>query len=167
MTRLHLPGSPGAAIHNALALLPAAVLDAIGLTADTLYAIANPRQRIKLGLIESAKLDAALIALGHAPLFLPLYTEQRHMTLTQLGGEPQHAPADLRDRLTAAVSALGDLADEITGAKCPGGDGGAAITLAEAKALLTQAERLQTILTHLRRDVHAKCPGATNTGNRQ
>jgi hypothetical protein len=122
---------------------------------------------LKLGLIESAKLDAALIAVGQAPLFLPLYTEQRHMILTQLGGEPPHTPGDLRDRLTAAVSAFGDLADEVAGAKCPAGDGGAAITLAEAKALLTQADRLQAILTHLRRDVHAKCPAAANTGDRQ
>jgi len=167
LTRLHLPGSPGAAIHNAIRLLPLAVLDAIGITPDALYAIANHKTRIKLGLIESAKLDAALIAVGQAPLFLPLYTEQRYMTLTQLGDEPPHTPADLRDRLTAAVSAFGDLADEVAGAKCPAGDGGAAITLAEAKVLLTQADRLQTILTHLRRDVHAKCPAAANTGDRQ
>jgi hypothetical protein len=167
LTRLLLPDSQGATLHRAIAIIPAGVLEEIDLTPDALYAMANPKTKVKLGWRQCAKLDAALLAVGHEPLFLKLYVDLRHSTLVALGGEPQHTPADLRDRLTAAVSAFGDLADEVAGAKCPAGDGGAAITLAEAKALLTQADRLQTILTHLRRDVHAKCPAAANTGDRQ
>lgn len=163
MTYSRPPRSVGARIHEALNALPPATLDAIGLTASTLYKISLPGSRIKLGLDEAALLDAGLQIDGKPPQFLPHFLEVRSLTLTALSiryGRPTHSPADLRTRLTEAVSALGDLADEIHTAHAPAGESGASISSQEAADMLTEADRLSHILDQLRQDILALRPEA-------
>jgi hypothetical protein len=157
--QLRLPGSPEAAVIQALNLLPPGVLTALNFKRKQLLDISNTDRNTKIGLIEAAKLDAALAATGNAPLFETIYAEYRAQTAQSLGGEQPHAPMDLRDRFAKAVAAVGDLADEITGAKCPNGPGGTTLTRIEANAVLSQVHRLEGILRALGNDVAAKCPG--------
>ncbi len=163
---LRLPGSPAATIVTALSLIPDAVLDVLGLTRKKLLDVANPGRPSKVGLVEAAKLDGALVAMGQSPLFERLSAEYREQSAALLGGAKPHQPADLRDRFARLVGAAGDLAEEISGAKCPDGPGGVALTPNEARAVLEQVQRVQAILNDLTRDVRAKCPAVAEARDR-
>ncbi|PKR56372.1 hypothetical protein [Thalassospira lohafexi] len=159
MTHYRRPGSLESILFSQICKRPPLRLEEFtGVTVDLFSKNSNPTTTNHLCALHIPNLDAALVADGRDPVFVPFLQKQFERCLEDHGlSKPAHVGGDLIDDILSLIKAAGDLADQGRFAVCPNGDGGRKVTTRERDGLLAEISEMRAKLDALERSVECAC----------
>lgn len=159
MTVYRAPGSLESLIFKEVCQRPPLRLEEFtGVTLDIFAKNSNPNNTHNICAMHLPNIDAALVAEGRDPAFLPWMQKAYERALEDHGLKaPVHVGGDLIDQILTLIKSAGDLADQGRFAVCPNGDGGRTVTTRERDCLLSEIEEMEARLAALKRTVDNAC----------
>lgn len=159
MTVYRAPGSLESLIFKEVCQRPPLRLEEFtGVTLDIFAKNSNPNNTHNICAMHLPNIDAALVAEGRDPAFLPWMQKAYERALEDHGLKaPVHVGGDLIDQILTLIKSAGDLADQGRFAVCPNGDGGRKVTTRERDCLLSAIEEMRIKLNALERTANGAC----------
>jgi len=140
---------------------PERVEEISGVSLDVLIKAANPNHPHNLSAIHIPSLDAALMAAGRDPVFIPYLTKMMERACEDFGITPAtNTGGNILECTHDAIQNAALMLDAWRAAKCPNGDGGEDITSREADQMLAAVAEMRETLDQMEKSIEAARPNS-------
>lgn len=155
MTHHRRPGTVESVLYHQICKRPPLRLEEFtGVTVDLFFKNSNPTTTHNLCAVHIPNLDAALVAEGREPAFIPLLQKLYERALEDHGvSVSARKGGDPMDEMLSLIKSAGDLADHVRFAVCPKGEGGHNVTSRERDCVVSAIEEIRVKLDALERTV--------------
>ncbi|MDG4721181.1 hypothetical protein [Thalassospira aquimaris] len=138
---------------------PDRIEEITGISLDVLIKAANPNHPHNLSAVHIPSLDAALMAAGRDPVFIPYLVKTMERACEDFGISPvRNTGGNVLECTHDAIKHAALMLDTWRAAKCPNGDGGENITNRECDQMLASVAEMRETLDQMEKSIEAARP---------